>query len=149
MVSPDKLSNNFKDKKKHLVYAKDLLEEKNLEYVLNDIEDKLNNLDIIIHCLGGSFGINDPLDTWKKFEISLRGNLGVSVDINKKFKLSTLLPKTKEFYAYNGSLTTPPCSEGVKWIVMKDVLEVSKKQIEMFKKSVGLEKTNRPIQQQK
>jgi len=81
----DKLSNNFKDKKKHLVYAKDLLEEKNLEYVLNDIEDKLNNVDIIIHCLGGSFGINDPLDTWKKFEISLRGNLGVSVDINKKF----------------------------------------------------------------
>ena len=81
----DKLSNNFNDKKKHLVYAKDLLEEKNLEYVLNDIEDKLSNLDIIIHCLGGSFGINDPLDTWKNFERSLRGNLGVSVDINKKF----------------------------------------------------------------
>lgn len=32
---------------------------------------------------------------------------------------------------------------------MKEVLEVSKKQIEMFQKSVGLEKTNRPIQQQK
>ncbi len=71
------------------------------------------------------------------------------IDINKKFKLSTLLPKTKEFYSYSGSLTTPPCTEGVKWIVMKEVLEVSKKQIEMFQKSVGLEKTNRPIQQQK
>jgi short-subunit dehydrogenase len=81
----DKLVNNFTDKKKHLVYAKDLLDEKNLDDVLNDIENKLNNIDIIIHCLGGSFGINDPLDTWKNFEKSLRGNIGVAVDINKKF----------------------------------------------------------------
>lgn len=81
----DKLTNNFNDKKRHLVYAKDLLEEKNLEDVLNDIENKLNNVDVIIHCLGGSFGINDPLDNWKNFEKSLRGNLGIAVDINKKF----------------------------------------------------------------
>lgn len=81
----DKLTNNFNDKKRHLVYAKDLLEEKNLENVLNDIENKLNYVDVIIHCLGGSFGINDPLDTWKNFEKSLRGNLGIAIDINKKF----------------------------------------------------------------
>jgi short-subunit dehydrogenase len=81
----DKLTTNFNDKKKHLVYAKDLLEENNLEVVLNDIEDKLSNIDVIIHCLGGSFGINDPLDNWKSFERSLRGNLGIALDINRRF----------------------------------------------------------------
>ncbi|XEC93680.1 carbonic anhydrase family protein [Paenibacillus tarimensis] len=33
--------------------------------------------------------------------------------------LNALLPKDKKSFRYNGSLTTHPCSEGVKWIVME------------------------------
>lgn len=40
-----------------------------------------------------------------------------------------LLPATPGYYAYDGSLTTPPCSEGVRWIVMKQPLELSAAQL--------------------
>jgi len=39
-----------------------------------------------------------------------------------------------EYYVYEGSLTTPPCTEGVNWFVRKKPVEVSKEQIEAIKK---------------
>ncbi|MGH7795054.1 MAG: carbonic anhydrase [Candidatus Binatia bacterium] len=56
-----------------------------------------------------------------------------------------LLPKERDYYRFNGSLTTPPCSEGVRWFVMKKAATASKAQIEQFSKSVGVA-NNRPIQ---
>jgi carbonic anhydrase len=56
-----------------------------------------------------------------------------------------LLPSTREYYAYSGSLTTPPCTEGVKWVVLKTPIEVSAEQIATFKSRVG-PATNRPVQ---
>jgi carbonic anhydrase len=56
-----------------------------------------------------------------------------------------LLPPTRKYFVYGGSLTTPPCSEGVKWIVLKTPIEASAEQIETFKKRVG-PTTNRPVQ---
>jgi carbonic anhydrase len=58
---------------------------------------------------------------------------------------TNLLPPTREYFSYSGSLTTPPCSEGVKWIVLKTPIEASAEQIATFKSRVG-EFTNRPIQ---
>jgi len=46
---------------------------------------------------------------------------------------SSLLPSKQNYYNYSGSLTTPPCSEPVKWIVMKNTIEVSEAQIAKFK----------------
>ncbi|MCP4045361.1 MAG: carbonic anhydrase family protein [Gammaproteobacteria bacterium] len=56
-----------------------------------------------------------------------------------------LLPSTREYFTYGGSLTTPPCSEGVKWMVLKTPIEASVEQIAIFKARVG-PITNRPIQ---
>ena len=56
-----------------------------------------------------------------------------------------ILPPTSEYYTYNGSLTTPPCSEGVRWIVLKEHLSASAEQIARFKQRVG-PATNRPLQ---
>ncbi|MFT5139743.1 MAG: carbonic anhydrase [Rhodothermales bacterium] len=41
-----------------------------------------------------------------------------------------LLPENEEYYRFNGSLTTPPCSEGVTWIVMKQPIFASSSQID-------------------
>jgi carbonic anhydrase len=43
-----------------------------------------------------------------------------------------LLPADREYYRYNGSLTTPPCTEGVKWLVMASPVELSASQIAAF-----------------
>lgn len=56
-----------------------------------------------------------------------------------------LLPPTREYFTYGGSLTTPPCSEGVKWMVLKTPVEASAEQIGIFKERVG-SVTNRPVQ---
>ena len=58
--------------------------------------------------------------------------------------LASLLPATRSYYTYMGSLTTPPCSEGVLWLVMKQPVQVSQDQINIFSR---LYRNNaRPIQ---
>jgi carbonic anhydrase len=56
-----------------------------------------------------------------------------------------LLPANRDYYRFNGSLTTPPCTEGVLWFVMKASVTVSKDQIGKFVK-VMKHPNNRPIQ---
>lgn len=48
-----------------------------------------------------------------------------------------LLPSDKRYYAYNGSLTTPPCSEGVQWIVMSDPITATPAQIMKIRQEIG------------
>ena len=55
-----------------------------------------------------------------------------------------LLPRDTGTYRYDGSLTTPPCSEDVKWLVMATPVEISEAQIAAFKAIVN--KNNRPVQ---
>ncbi len=61
-----------------------------------------------------------------------------------KLDLEELLPKNRAAYRYQGSLTTPPCSEIVDWTVMQTPLTVSKTQITAFKAMFG--ENNRPTQ---
>jgi carbonic anhydrase len=43
--------------------------------------------------------------------------------------ITNFLPASQSYYTYSGSLTTPPCSEVVTWLVMKDPVEASTSQI--------------------
>ena len=45
-----------------------------------------------------------------------------------------LLPAARGYYAYEGSLTAPPCTEGVSWMVLKQPLELSADQLARFSK---------------
>ena len=46
---------------------------------------------------------------------------------------STLLPAKKGYYSFAGSLTTPPCSEGVQWMVLKEPVKLGPQQIKAFR----------------
>lgn len=43
-----------------------------------------------------------------------------------------LLPEDRSYYRYAGSLTTPPCSEGVRWNVLRGRLTVSPEQVDAY-----------------
>ncbi len=55
-----------------------------------------------------------------------------------------LLPSARQHYRYAGSLTTPPCTEGVKWFVLDDPIELSAEQIDALHSVIGT--SNRPVQ---
>ncbi|MEW6707220.1 MAG: carbonic anhydrase family protein [Pseudomonadota bacterium] len=55
-----------------------------------------------------------------------------------------LLPEDKRYYTFMGSLTTPPCSEGVLWMVMKQPVQLTPAQIELFARLYPM--NARPVQ---
>lgn len=59
---------------------------------------------------------------------------------------TALLPKGRGYFRYYGSLTTPPCSEGLVWTVFKEPITASKAQVEAFAKL--FENNARPVQRQ-
>ena len=70
---------------------------------------------------------------------------GGSLDIANLIQPDQVMPISRNYYRFNGSLTTPPCSEGVRWYVMKKPISASKQQIEAFKQSMQ-GANNRPVQ---
>lgn len=57
-----------------------------------------------------------------------------------------LLPAGRDYYRYMGSLTTPPCSEGVNWHVMVEPVSVDSRQVASFLSVIG--ENARPVQPQ-
>ncbi len=60
------------------------------------------------------------------------------------FNPANLLPREYEFYSYEGSLTTPPCTEGVRFFILKSQVNITKEQVEQF----PFKKNARPVQPQ-
>ncbi len=63
-----------------------------------------------------------------------------------KIDARALLPADKTFFTYSGSLTTPPCTEGLTWYMFKTPIELSPAQIHAFTTLEHLGHTSRPIQ---
>jgi carbonic anhydrase len=55
-----------------------------------------------------------------------------------------LLPSDRSYYGYAGSLTTPPCTEGVRWHVLRGSIALSKEQIQEFQRRYKM--NARPLQ---
>jgi carbonic anhydrase len=72
-------------------------------------------------------------------------NAGEKRELPKSVDANILLPHDHDYYRFNGSLTTPPCSEGVWWLVMKYFHTASREQIAKFAQTMG-HPNNRPVQ---
>ena len=70
---------------------------------------------------------------------------GEKTALPSPFDVAKLLPPNKSYYRFNGSLTTPPCTEGVRWLVMKTPVSASQEQVEAFS-HVMHHPNNRPVQ---
>lgn len=55
-----------------------------------------------------------------------------TVEVAKEINVKNFLPEDDGHYNYSGSLTTPPCSEGVNWIVLDTPVEISLAQLQAF-----------------
>ncbi len=62
----------------------------------------------------------------------------IQIDITK------MLPTDTNYYTYDGSFTTPPCTEGVKWFVLKQAMTISAAQLEQY--NVLYSNNVRPLQ---
>ncbi|MDD5156887.1 carbonic anhydrase [Sulfurimonas sp.] len=89
-------------------------------------------------------GLENPFlkKVWAK--MPKKGGEKESLDIPAS-EVNALLPKDKGYYRFDGSLTTPPCSEGVRWMVLKNYTTISKEQTKEFL-DLFEHNNNRPIQ---
>ena len=77
---------------------------------------------------------------WNNMPLEIGMSLAPPTPIN----LTNLLPEKQAYYTYMGSLTTPPCTENVLWLVMKQPVQISAEQLAIFSR---LYKNNaRPVQ---
>ncbi|WP_428944387.1 carbonic anhydrase [Pantoea sp. FN060301] len=69
-----------------------------------------------------------------------------SVEVMKQsVNMASLFPADKHYYRFSGSLTTPPCTEGVRWLIMKHPATLSAEQLKAFE-HVLKHANNRPVQ---
>lgn len=105
--------------------------------VHKDLEGRLAVVAVLLergsaHPLVQSVWNNLPLE--KHEELAARA----PIDLN------ALLPAERRYFTYMGSLTTPPCSEGVLWMVMKQPVPISPEQISVFARLYPM--NARPVQ---
>uniref|UniRef100_A0A8C4DXJ2 Carbonic anhydrase n=1 Tax=Dicentrarchus labrax TaxID=13489 RepID=A0A8C4DXJ2_DICLA len=76
------------------------------------------------------------MDAWNKLTHYLENitSVGAEVEFTEEISIDDLLGNVnrKEYYRYNGSLTTPSCNEAVVWTVFKESIKVDNKLIMMF-----------------
>jgi len=77
---------------------------------------------------------------WSNLPKKANEKKSAAVDINA----AELIPQDRDYFTYTGSLTTPPCSENVRWIVLKTPIDMSEAQIKDIEKI--MHKNNRPVQ---
>ena len=80
----------------------------------------------------------------KKFTAHLPANKDEKYEAADTYDVADLLPSSDGYYTYAGSLTTPPCSEIVTWLVLKNHVIASVEQIHKIEEYEH--ENNRPIQ---
>jgi carbonic anhydrase len=102
--------------------------------------DKNGKLAVVGVLMKEKAGKSAFVDLFKK----LPSEEGATVKITKAFDLTAFLPGDRAQYQYKGSLTTPPCTEGVKWTVLKEPVQVAPDEVAAYRELFPI--SNRPIQ---
>lgn len=63
--------------------------------------------------------------------------IGKAHEATVAFDPNAFLPEDRVHFQYDGSLTTPPCTEGVTWLVLRESIEASQKQVAAFRAIEG------------
>lgn len=105
-------------------------------------EDEGGNLAVVAVMVreGASNAILELL--WKNMPDRIGQSVSSDVEL---INVKDLLPRGAHYFYFNGSLTTPPCSEAVSWYVLKTPIEASTEQIDQFRNTIGFD-NNRPVQ---
>jgi carbonic anhydrase len=74
----------------------------------------------------------------------LPGQIGKESTFPINANLREILPENTQHFTCSGSLTTPPCSEGVQWFVLTESVKVSENSLRKFLKIIG--PNARPVQ---
>jgi carbonic anhydrase len=62
--------------------------------------------------------------------------------LKSRLLASEMIPSNQDYYRFSGSLTTPPCTEGINWVLIKTPMTASKEQLE----TLAYRDNNRPLQ---
>ena len=128
---------HFHQPSEHLISGRALDMEAHLVH-----EDRTTGNLLVLAVLMSQGKINRDLErVWDKIPFGDRTEEVSDLIINA----ANLLPENiSQYYRYQGSLTTPPCSEIVTWLVLKQPVEISKLQINRFLEIIG--NNARPVQ---
>jgi carbonic anhydrase len=66
---------------------------------------------------------------WTRMPLDVKDRVGLPAGL---IDMNQILPTDQRYYQFIGSLTTPPCTEGVLWLVMKQPMTVSREQLKLF-----------------
>jgi len=91
------------------------------------------------------FEIGDPNSTLATIWSEMPGEKDEKSDLGTPINALDLLPDSLGYYRFDGSLTTPPCSEGVLWMVLAESAQVSAEQVGSLLNTLG-HSNNRPVQ---
>lgn len=81
-----------------------------------------------------SDGGGDENAALKKIWNNLPAQAGERVEKNDKVNATDLLPEDHTYYHFMGSLTTPPCTEGVRWYVLEEAVSIGEAQLAAYRK---------------
>lgn len=109
-----------------------------LHFVHKNAEGKLAVVGVMFEVGAAHPGIQALWDQWPTEKGAEKVVSGVQVNPQD------FLPSRSSHYHYWGSLTTPPCSEGVNWNVLNTPLQISKEQLARFTKTYA--HNSRPVQ---
>jgi len=85
-----------------------------------------------------------PNPVFQKIVSTMPAHEGPAVKADAAINPNGLLPADRDYYRYPGSLTTPPCSETVEWLLLTDPIQVAAADITGFAKLYAM--NARPVQ---
>ena len=82
---------------------------------------------------------------WTRYFDAARKLTRLGDSVNISLNLNLLMGQTlKDFWRYNGSLTTPPCSESVVWNIFKDIILIFNYEFDTFRREIFFDSFREP-----